>query len=56
MAGDEDDRKRAIRLGEFPLEVEATEPRQPDIEHETPGCVRPGALQEILCRRERVHP
>src|SRR2546425_5708006 len=56
MTRDEDDRDRGSRLGEFALEIEATQPGQAHIEDEAPGPIRTLAPQELLRRPERLDP
>jgi hypothetical protein len=43
-----------IRLGKFALDVEATQPGQPDIEDETGRNIRELALQELRRRPEKL--
>jgi len=43
------------RFGQLALELEAARPRQPDVEHEAGGRVRPRRVQERLRAREHLH-
>src|SRR5271157_876505 len=54
VPGDEDDRELDVRGGEFSLKVEAASPRQPDIEHQAGGSVRPSGLEEFIYRSEQL--
>jgi hypothetical protein len=49
MPRDEDDGNRDIRLGEFDLEIQATQPGQPDVQDQAAGGLRQAPLQQF-CR------
>src|SRR6202795_590983 len=49
-----DDRNMNVSLGQLVLEIEPTDPWQPDVEDETTGCIRTLAYQELLCGPEQL--
>src|SRR6202051_2695491 len=55
VSRDKNDRSVNVGIGQMPLEIEATDPGQPDVEHQTARHIRVGALQELLCRSEQLY-
>ena len=55
MPADEDDRKTDPRFRELLLKCEPAHARQPDIEHEAAGRLRPLGEHEFLRRGKEMH-
>ena len=55
VPGEEDDRQRRVRIGKLALKVEATQPREPHVEHETARSIGSRRAQKRLGAREDRH-
>ena len=55
MPGHEDDRHVGSRPRQFALELEAAQPREPDIEHQATRDIRTLVFQEGVRRAEQPH-
>src|SRR4030088_962891 len=55
VASDKYDRNANVTLGQLALEIEPSDPRQLDIEHQATRRIRTPALQELRCRSEHFY-
>ena len=55
MGSDENDGDVNVGICQLALEIKPTYSWQPDIQHQTTGCVGTLAAQELLSRAEKLH-